>query len=195
MPDKELISVGEEKYLANGWKVIANDPHAQEKHVVLEEVDLHEAEHAVLGAEDVKNVTRVPGTEYRGLTEMSRFNPVAAVGPHAHGREGTGYDVSLLEELGYDVGSLARVARSELARKEKHVKAVARLLHRKETISGEEVRSEIGRAERGEEIIVYAISPDGEVHEHIEVTTEQVIKLPDNIIQFPQKDRDEQKAA
>lgn len=64
-------------------------------------VATHETEHAVtaiVNGTPVESVTIIPGPGYNGLTKLARPDPIAAVAPHANGRDGTSHDV-LLQNL------------------------------------------------------------------------------------------------
>jgi hypothetical protein len=139
--------------------------------IIPSEVSFHESEHAVaafVNGSDVSRITVNPTSEYLGLTELSKFDAVAAVAPHATGASGTGYDIKLVEQLGYDVSSLSKAARGIISSNWTAVEAVARLLEERGTISGFEARQALNSAGiPKEEIVKVTVETlDGKVQEY-----------------------------
>ena len=131
--------------IEHGWVVT---PKPQESlSLVPGSVAIHEAQHIVAGS-STKRATITPGPGYLGMTEFNKFSPIGAIAPYAFGSEGAGYDVWLLRQLGYDIGSLARVARRRLYGREDEIYAVASLLQERRTISGHEAEVAMYEATR-----------------------------------------------
>ena len=127
---------------------------------------LHEARHgtaAELNGTRVLFATVVPGKGYLGLTALSSFDAVAAAAPNAHGDDGTGADVQMIQEAGHSVGGAASSARNILASREAQlmVNAVAFALDRHGTLSGRDIREIIRHVKEGEVLEITVIPPEG----------------------------------
>jgi hypothetical protein len=128
------------------------------------ETALHEAEHAVVAEANgtaVKRVTTVPGSGYLGLTELSRFDPLAAVAPHANGRNGTAHDLVMVSHAGADSHAATHAARHILREKRTHILEVAQTLEERRTIGRSEVLEAIDIAENGREVIIFIEKSNG----------------------------------
>ncbi len=101
----------------------------------------HEAKHAVVAEANgtsVKRVTIVPGPGYGGLTELSRFDPIAAMA--SHGEKGTGHDRLITRINGHDENAMARAAKDFISKNGEEVDAVANALDKNKTLDGNKVR-------------------------------------------------------
>jgi len=169
---KETLSfeLGKPQFFAGDKIKITVESQTKALDIIPSEVALHESMHAVAANANgtgVSNMTIQPSSDYLGLTELSRFDPVAAVAPHSMGAKGTGYDIMLVEQMGKDVSSLAKAARGIINNNWTAVEAVAKLLEEKGTISGFEAKQAINSAGKPKEEKVKAIveTPDGKIEE------------------------------
>jgi hypothetical protein len=128
----------------------------------------HEARHAVAAIANGTGVvyaTIIPGPGYRGLTQLSGFDAVAAAAPHAHGDDGTGHDVSIIERAGHSVGAAGSAAKSILAERHEHVEAVASALQTEGSLSGSRIREIMSDIDKGPEIIIKIFFPNAKKFE------------------------------
>lgn len=153
--------------------------------IIPSEVARHESTHAVLAlanGTEVSSITIQPSSDYHGLTELSKFDAVAALGPHSVGASGTGYDVSLVERMGYDVGALSKAARGMINNNLTAIEAVAELLEERGTLSGSEAKQAINSAgkPKDEKVKVIIENSAGEVEEFSDLESKGgVVMLPD----------------
>ena len=129
---------------------------------------VHEATHAVAAIANgtsVKKATIIPGPGYLGMTELSRFDAIAAAAPHADGCSGTGHDMHIVAMMGHDKGSAASAALGVVGQNRQEISAVASLLEEKKTISGSDIDHtirEVSQKKNGQEkATIHIKAPDG----------------------------------
>lgn len=151
MPSPEYtISINTTKYIGD-YKISASSnavPPPPPPYLEPGSTSVHEAIHTVtaeVNGTPVKSVTIVPGPGYSGLTELSSFDPVAAVAPHAYGCNGTSYDIFIAGQvLGHNVGSLGGVARNIIGNHTEEIWSITNALETNKTLSGYDVRRLMG---------------------------------------------------
>lgn len=164
------MKVPDVKYTPEGAKIISfAERKAQLRRPIPSETDLHEAEHSVAAREmgtGLESVTNIPGAGYLGLTIPKRPDAVAALAPHAMGRDGTGHDVMVAGMITSDLGSSMRVARNIINRRKKEVHEVATVLAEKRTIGEKDVDEAMQKAkeEKPDEntATIFVITPEGQ---------------------------------
>ena len=159
------VPVGGKERFANGAEVRVKSLALVREDIIPSEVSFHEAEHVVPNPDNVEEATIVEGPRYRGRTKLRRFDPIAAAGPHANGRRGTGHDLMLIKLHGHNVEGAVGGAQIHLAGKGDHVRAVASLLEEKRTISGGEAKAVMEEVDLGKKVQVEISDPDGRKHE------------------------------
>src|SRR3972149_9775647 len=104
----------DQKFVINNMVLTAQGEKLKPKRKPRNKVAIHEAQHAVFGAEEA---TIEPGPGYLGATKPKggRVKPIQAVAPAAAGGEGIWHDLNLVRAMGYDPESLFGAARRELA--------------------------------------------------------------------------------
>jgi len=204
MKERLSFELGKPQFFAGNKITVESQTRALD--IIPSEVALHESEHAVaaiVNGTEVSNMTIQPSSDYLGLTELSRFDPVAAVAPHSMGAKGTGYDIMLVEQMGKDVSSLAKAARGIINNNWTAVETVAKLLEEKGTISGFEVKQAINSAGKPKEERVRVTIEDsgGKVQEFLDLETSSgIVMIPGVFYSLSERpsqdfDQDLQKAA
>lgn len=152
----------------------------------------HEATHAVVArahGTGVKKASVIPGPGYLGITELSNFDAVAAIAPHAMGHDGTGWDVYITQAQGHGVDTAGSVARGYVHAEKEVITEVAAHLDNKGTLSGYEIDAIRNDVKQGESVTIRRVDENGR---------EEVIKTraTDGIVMLPSRLYDpEQKAA
>lgn len=103
---------------------------------------IHEAIHAVAGIVDgagVEYATIQPTRDSYGSTKLLRPSVGAAAAPHFKGCKGTGYDMHIVEAMGYDESSAILAAASLIAGLDDEINDVAAELVHKGTLNGSEI--------------------------------------------------------
>lgn len=153
MPSPEIsIGAGRAEYIGNTRvSVVPKFEHPRSSHKPASSVATHEAEHAVVAIANgtpVESVTVIPGPGYNGLTKLSRPDPIAAVAPHANGRDGTNHDVFITQLGGHNVEALSGIARNITDKKRPHIDEVARTLDAKGTLSGRDIKKVMRKVDK-----------------------------------------------
>lgn len=147
----------------------------------------HEATHAVvaiLNGTGVKSASVIPGPGYLGITELTGFDAVAAAAPHAMGHDGTGWDMTLVQAMGHDAGSVANVARDIAGKSQEIIQEVASHLDNNGSLSGNRIHDIVQDVQKGEKVKVTIHDADsGE-------TTVEELRARDGILMFPRKEYD-----
>lgn len=161
----ETLSVTGDTYI-DGFQIRVQKDN--KPHITPGSTAVHEATHAVAAIANgtsVKKATIEPGPGYLGLTELSRFDPIAAAAPHADGCSGTGHDVHIVAMMGIDVRAASSAALGVVGQNRQEIGAVASLLEEKKTITGSDIEAsirEVGEKKKGhEKAIVFIKAADG----------------------------------
>lgn len=159
------LGIGSTSYV-EGAKVSVNKV-AEADSAPVSETAIHEAEHVVAAKKNgtgVRLVTVIPGPGYNGLTQLDRFDPVAAAAPHGRGRRGTGWDIYLVGAMGHNVGSASKTGSNIVEANPHLVNAVAKKLDANKTLDGFDVDEAMRKAEedrRKQEVEIIFEMPDG----------------------------------
>lgn len=146
------LHIGQIQHFENGTKVGVVSKEKPPKRVG--GTPLHEAIHAALGYLDGVNIVKVsiiPGPGYLGITQFDRFSGIAAVGPHAHGCDGTGWDTHITEATGHSVSSLIGPALAMIAAHWEGIQEVAAAVEEHGEIGHGEVVKAMKRGSRRQE--------------------------------------------
>lgn len=109
----------------------------------------HEATHAallILRGKQAKRATIIQEGDALGSVEPDVFDEVAAVGPHAKGSSGTGWDIFLTKQRGYNVGNAISTARSLINVNEEPIRAIGNALDEKKTMTHYDIKKVMDQA-------------------------------------------------
>lgn len=144
----------------------------------------HEATHSVVALANgtgVKSASVIPGDGYLGITELTRFDAVAAVAPHAIGHDGTGWDLYITQAQGHGVDNAASVAKSIVSGERDIIQEVAAHLDEKGSLSGGEIEAIRQDVKKGESVTV-TVKGDNNTEEVIQMrATDGVVMLPSKL--------------
>lgn len=155
----------------------------------------HEAIHSALG--DVEHVTIIPGPGYGGLTRLRRGSILAALGPHAMGAHGTGWDVRVAQAMGHRGGT--GHIQQEVMRRHEEVVEIGDELNRNGSMNGEQVDAAKSRARRkrrfGVSATVTMTTEDGELRvvEGVSIRQDGTVMIPGEWMILPTKKKNKSK--
>ena len=123
MKEMEIsIGFGEKKHVNDNELTVAS-PVSQYEGVLAPGVADHEAIHGVLDG-DPYMMSIMPSNDYEGVTIPSRHSAEAAIGPHALGHDGTGWDRRVAVATGENVGAAESATKSNIVRLDHRRRAV-----------------------------------------------------------------------
>lgn len=103
----------------------------------------HEATHAallILRGKRVKKATVIPEGDSLGSVESDVFDEVAAVGPHAKGSSGTGWDIFLVKRRGSSVDNAISAAKDLINKNDDKIRAVGNALDENKTMTHYDIK-------------------------------------------------------
>lgn len=181
---QESISI---KY-ENGVRVSARIKDSQKGRPSPGSTARHEAAH-VVAAGSIEWATIIPSGDAQGATKLKSLTAAAAAAAEAMGYDGTGHDMTLVENyLGTSRSEAISQAKGALSGKEKEMEEVATLLEEKGTIGQSDVdkaMSDVHKRKLGIHPVEIEITkPDGKSDWVVGETFRNEFELPENLLRF-----------
>lgn len=174
-------------YLEDGSKVVAYRQKKQERRRTPGTTARHEIRHAFVAEKrnpgSLRRASIVPGPGYLGITEISKMDPAAAAAAHAEGMSGTSWDMHIVRSMGETPQSACATARAVMSGYEEEMDDLAAILEERKTMTGSEIRHEMGAFKHTNEVVLYILSPRGEETKIVKPSSEAIL-LPTEVPVF-----------